>query len=1149
MLSVFQPNQVNAQAPPVPSAYQALYTQEVNYLNTFNTTLSASGSGAQYAFLHAGTLVGANANVGPQLANSSQMTGIQLQLQEMQAMGVQAVMVEVGFPMLYAPFLTSQGQTQSAFVSFYQQVASMVHAMGMKLIVENDTLMSNDVQAGWNTSPFYDTLDWPSYQAARAADAVTIEQTMQPDYLVVLEEPDTEAGNTGQTNVNTSSGATSELSEILAGLQTYRHSGLKVGAGVGTWLGQFQSFIQSFVSQPMDFIDMHIYPINDSYLPNALTIASTAAGAGMPVAMSECWMNKELDSQVGSTSGDAVRALNTYSFWGPLDVSFLQTMEALANNTQMLFLAPSNTNYFYTYLTYDSDTESLPPATLLSQEQSAVSAANQAAAYSGTGTGYYSSIVTVPDKTPPTAPTGLTGVSGNPTTVYLTWNASTDNVGVAGYYVFRNGVNVATTGPADYQDTGVTEATTYTYAVQAFDLGGNVSPSSQSISVTSADVTPPTTPTNVAATAASCQKVTVTWSPSTDNESVNSYTVYWGMSPASLTQAGKTAGTTTSYTSYPLSASTTYYYAVMATDKSGNSSTLSATVPVTTFAPPAAPASVTATALATTKVSVAWSASASGGLPVQYYHVYRGLTSSGMTQVGVTSNTSYTDTSATASTKFYYAVQAGDTAGDLSPMSAIVSVTTPAAPSAPTGLTATAASDTRITLSWNAAASGGLPIQYYYIYRGASSSNMTQLAITQNLTYSDTTVTSGSKYYYGVEAADTGMDFSPMSTAVSITVPSAPNAPTNVAATAQNATKVSVTWTASVSGGLTVQCYHVYRGLTTSNMTQVGATSNTSYTDTTASASTKYYYSVQALDSAGDLSPMSTTVTVTTPGLPATPTGLTATASSTTKVTLSWNAAASGGLPIQYYYLYRGTTASLMTQLAITQNLTYTDTTVTSGAKYYYGVEAADTGMDFSPLSPAVSVTVPTAPGAPTNLVATPQTTTKTSLAWSASVSGGLAVQHYYVYRGTSTANLSQIATITTTSYTDTTGTPATTYYYAVQAADTGGDLSPMSTTVKATTLALPAAPTNVAVTAVSKAEASLTWTAAKSGMPLASYSIYRGTSASNLTLLKTVAATAVSSLDYPVSAGTTYYYGITAKDTGGNVSPMSTVVSVTTPN
>ncbi len=43
---------------------------------------------------------------------------------------------------------------------------------------------------------------------------------------------------------------------------------------------------------PLDFIDMHIYPINRSYLANAQQIAATAAAAGKPVAMSECWLWK-----------------------------------------------------------------------------------------------------------------------------------------------------------------------------------------------------------------------------------------------------------------------------------------------------------------------------------------------------------------------------------------------------------------------------------------------------------------------------------------------------------------------------------------------------------------------------------------------------------------------------------------------------------------------------------------------------------------------------------------------------------------------------------------------------------------------------------------------------------------------------------------
>jgi len=106
-----------------------------------------------------------------------------------------------------------------------------------------------------------------------------------------------------------------------------------------------------------------------------------------------------------------------------------------------------------------------------------------------------------------------------------------------------------------------------------------------------------------------------------------------------------------------------------------------------------------------------------------------------------------------------------------------------------------------------------------------------------------------------------------------------------------------------------------------------------------------------------------------------------------------------------------------------------------------------------------------------------------------------------------------------------------------------------MSATVSATTPALPSPPTNLVATANSKTQVGLTWTAAQSGMPLARYIVFRGSSPSTLTQLKTVSAAITSVNDSGLSPGTTYYYGIQSKDTGGNISPMSAVVSVSTPN
>jgi hypothetical protein len=79
------------------------------------------------------------------------------------------------------------------------------------------------------------------------------------------------------------------------------------------------------------------------------------------------------------------------------------------------------------------------------------------------------------DVTPPSAPLALTA-SARPTQVDLSWIAATDNVGVTGYAIYRNGALLTTSGVVtSYSDTTITSATTYTYTVRARDAAGNLS--------------------------------------------------------------------------------------------------------------------------------------------------------------------------------------------------------------------------------------------------------------------------------------------------------------------------------------------------------------------------------------------------------------------------------------------------------------------------------------------------------------------------------------------------------------------------------------------------------------------------------------------------------------------------------------------------
>ena len=98
------------------------------------------------------------------------------------------------------------------------------------------------------------------------------------------------------------------------------------------------------------------------------------------------------------------------------------------------------------------------------------------------------------DTQAPTTLTGLTATSVSSSQINLSWTASTDNVGVAGYLVFRNNVQIASTTQTSYSDTGLAPSTSYAYTVVAYDAAGNVSPVSSPATATTLVSTGASTP-------------------------------------------------------------------------------------------------------------------------------------------------------------------------------------------------------------------------------------------------------------------------------------------------------------------------------------------------------------------------------------------------------------------------------------------------------------------------------------------------------------------------------------------------------------------------------------------------------------------------------------------------------------------------------
>ncbi len=95
---------------------------------------------------------------------------------------------------------------------------------------------------------------------------------------------------------------------------------------------------------------------------------------------------------------------------------------------------------------------------------------------------------TGPDISRPTTPANFTGNPSSQTTIDLFWKAAADNVGVSGYKIFRDGVQIGTTVNNSYTDKNLNPNTIYKYSVVAYDAAGNISSNSN---VSSVPTSPP----------------------------------------------------------------------------------------------------------------------------------------------------------------------------------------------------------------------------------------------------------------------------------------------------------------------------------------------------------------------------------------------------------------------------------------------------------------------------------------------------------------------------------------------------------------------------------------------------------------------------------------------------------------------------------
>ncbi|SHE46076.1 Ig-like domain (group 3) [Mariniphaga anaerophila] len=433
-------------------------------------------------------------------------------------------------------------------------------------------------------------------------------------------------------------------------------------------------------------------------------------------------------------------------------------------------------------------------------------------------------------KKSPTVPTELSGVPTE-SSIAISWTASVDYTGVAGYNVYVDGVLVNTVTETNDLIEGLESGTEYTLEVEAFDGEGNKSERA-ALTVLTADHTAPSMPANLTAVPSETS-ITLSWNASTDNVGVIGYNVH--VNGYLKAHVGGTKCTIPG-----LKLGNEYAIEVEAVDSARNKSERASTTVLTIDeTAPAIPTDLAAVPAETT-IALFWTAS-TDNVEVAGYNIYVNGS-----MIDVTPEPIYTATGLSAATEYTLEVEAFDGAGNKSEK-ALVTVSTidETAPATPVNLVALPA-EASIALSWdeptdNAGVTG------YNVYVNGSLAN-TVAETSCLLTGLDVTT----EYTIEVEAFDAAGNISEKASGnVSTIDETAPTAPTNLDATPAELS-FALSWDASTDN-IGVAGYVIYL-----DGDLVDSVSETIYSITDLNSNTEYVIEVAAFDAAGNKSEKAT---------------------------------------------------------------------------------------------------------------------------------------------------------------------------------------------------------------------------------------------------------------------------------------------------
>jgi len=545
-------------------------------------------------------------------------------------------------------------------------------------------------------------------------------------------------------------------------------------------------------------------------------------------------------------------------------------------------------------------------------------------------------------------------------------------------------------------------------------------------------------PTGITAIGTSTSRIDLNWNTASG---ANYYHIY--RSTDNVTFGSLATTSATNYSNTSLTTNTPYYYTVSSVGGTGESASSSV---ANTYTYAAVPASLFITSSGTTQFSFSWSSN-SNPTSTNYQYI-----------VGPVNNTVVATTTATSpggnltpNTQYTVYVAAISGAGITTTQISAVDWTKPRDP---TTLVNTASTTNSLSFSWSGTTN---PTGTVYQLNGSGFSSVTTTAtstivtgLTPNASFTFITVKA-----FGHDYPAAGYYVSGGPAYISAYTKAAD--PTGLVTTASTTNSISLQWNANNNPGGTV--YQI-SGAGFSTVT----TSATSTTIGSLASNTSYSFLVQAQNADGSLTTGVSVSENTKGSAPGTPTGLTASPSSTSVIQLSWTSP--GGL-FDYFTVYHSTNGSTYSVIATTTSgtVTYNHSALATNTIHYYKVSAVNVNGEGASSSPANTYTFA---ATPVSLVSTASTSASISLAWGANGNSGGTV---YQISGTGFVTVTTTATSTSISGLS----PNASYTFNVQSQNGGGIFG---STASVSDWTKPAAPTSLANTASTTNSLTFTWSA-----------------------------------------------------------------------